>query len=341
MKKDVVTIVLSIYNVEKYLERCINSVVNQTYKNLEIILVDDGATDSCPQICDEWAKKDSRIKVIHKKNAGLGMARNTGIENANGEYICFFDSDDYITLDAIEKLVNIAKKEKSDIVTFGFSRVDRNGNITEEHIPTSTKVTYTGDEICNDFLADMIAPQTASSDRQNLWMSAWASFYSLELIKKANWRFVSEREIISEDVYSLLHLYKHLDRVSVLSESLYFYCENDASLTHTYRSDRVEKIRNFYDSCNNAAKDMGYGDKVFDALKQPYISFNIAALKMIITSDEPRKKEIFKDVILNSHLQNVVKSMDLSKENIKMKVFLFAIKHKLWRICHLLIKLQA
>lgn len=89
MKAGLVSIVLPIYNVEKYLDRCIESVINQTYRNLEILLVDDGSPDDCPQKCEEWAKKDGRIKVIHKANAGLGYARNTGIENASGEYICF------------------------------------------------------------------------------------------------------------------------------------------------------------------------------------------------------------------------------------------------------------
>ena len=99
-----VSVVLPIYNVEQYLERCVNSVVNQTYTNLEIILVDDGSPDNCPQMCEDWKKRDSRIKVVHKKNAGLGMARNSGIEVATGEYICFFDSDDYVKRDIIDDL---------------------------------------------------------------------------------------------------------------------------------------------------------------------------------------------------------------------------------------------
>ena len=96
------SIVVPIYNVEKYLDRCIKSIVSQTYGNLEILLVDDGSPDDCPRVCDEWAEKDSRIKVVHKLNAGLGYARNTGIENATGKYICFFDSDDYIEPDTID-----------------------------------------------------------------------------------------------------------------------------------------------------------------------------------------------------------------------------------------------
>ena len=103
MIADLVSVVLPIYKVEKYLNRCIESVVNQTYSNLEIILVDDGSPDSCPNMCDEWKKKDSRIVVIHKENGGLGEARNSGISAANGKYICFFDSDDYVSNETIDK----------------------------------------------------------------------------------------------------------------------------------------------------------------------------------------------------------------------------------------------
>lgn len=112
----VVSIVIPIFNVEKYLERCIESVINQTYKNLDIILVDDGSPDNCPKICDEYKKKDKRIKVIHKKNGGLSDARNCGMKIIKGDYLFFLDSDDYIPENAIEILLNIAIKNSSDIV---------------------------------------------------------------------------------------------------------------------------------------------------------------------------------------------------------------------------------
>ena len=92
-----ISVIVPVYKVEKYLDQCINSIVNQTYRNLEVILVDDGSPDGCPQLCDAWAKKDSRISVIHKENQGIGMARNTGMDHASGAYICFFDSDDFIS----------------------------------------------------------------------------------------------------------------------------------------------------------------------------------------------------------------------------------------------------
>ena len=114
-KNNLISIIVPIYNVEKYLKKCIDSIINQTYKNLEIILVDDGSPDNCGKICDEYAKKDNRIKVIHKENGGVSSARNVGVENATGEYIGFVDSDDYIEKDMYEVLINNLKKENADI----------------------------------------------------------------------------------------------------------------------------------------------------------------------------------------------------------------------------------
>jgi len=111
-----VSIIVPVYNVEKYLEKCLESIINQTLKNLEIICVNDGSTDNSLQILEDYAKKDQRIKIINKKNRGSGAAKNTGMKNASGEYIGFVDSDDWVDLAMFEKLYNRAKSQKSDMV---------------------------------------------------------------------------------------------------------------------------------------------------------------------------------------------------------------------------------
>lgn len=113
--RPLISVIVPIYKVEKYLNKCVDSIINQTYKNLEIILVDDGSPDTCPQICDEYAKQDGRIKVIHKENGGLSDARNAGMKIANGDYISFIDSDDYIAPDMINELYNSIIKFNADI----------------------------------------------------------------------------------------------------------------------------------------------------------------------------------------------------------------------------------
>lgn len=121
-----VSIVVPVYNVEKYLNRCISSIVNQTYENIEIILVDDGSKDNSGEICDEWAEKDTRIKVIHKSNGGLSSARNAGASVAQGEYISFIDSDDYIRPIMIKDLVLCCEKYNADIGIANVKQIYRN-----------------------------------------------------------------------------------------------------------------------------------------------------------------------------------------------------------------------
>ena len=134
-----VSIIIPVYNVEKYIERMLATIVKQTYKSLEIILVDDGSTDSCGKICDEWAKKDNRIVVIHKKNGGLSSARNVGINIARGEYLFFCDSDDYISKNCVEYLYNTICNNQADIVVGNYieTSLDNQGfNIykVDEHV---------------------------------------------------------------------------------------------------------------------------------------------------------------------------------------------------------------
>lgn len=123
-----VSIIVPVYKVEDYLQRCIDSILSQTEQDIELILVDDGSPDLCPEICDKNAEKDSRIKVIHKENEGQGEARRRGVELASSEYILFADSDDYIEKDTVEKVLSVAVRENADLVMFGFSAVDCKGD---------------------------------------------------------------------------------------------------------------------------------------------------------------------------------------------------------------------
>lgn len=130
MQNKVVSIIVPVYKVEKYLNRCVGSIVKQTYKNLEIILVDDGSPDNCPKICDEWAKRDNRIRVFHKENGGVSSARNKAIDAATGEYIMFVDSDDYLELNYVEALIN-AIGENIDLVCCGYKIVNDKNKVIE------------------------------------------------------------------------------------------------------------------------------------------------------------------------------------------------------------------
>lgn len=343
MEAGLVSVVLPIYNVEKYLDRCVESIVNQTYRNLEIILIDDGSLDGCPQKCDEWARKDERIKVIHKANAGLGYARNTGIENASGEYICFFDSDDYIDPHTIEKTYGAAKHNDSDMVLFGHYQVDSQERVVKTYIPNVEKNFYTNSEIQEELLPDLVSDDPTTGKSTNLWLSACFCMYSMKLILRSGWRFASERDIISEDVYSLLRLYKDVKKVWIISEAFYYYCENSTSLTHTYKADRYTKIKRFYNACISVCNELEYNDEVKKRFSGPFISNTIAAMKMIFITDMTisDKKTVFRTICKDKQLHEIIENMDIGKEKATRKMLFFFLKHRMYGTCELLVRLKA
>lgn len=146
-----ISIIVPVYNVEKYLNRCVDSIINQTYKNLEIILVDDGSTDNSGLLCDILRKSDARIKVIHKENGGLSSARNAGIAIAAGEYIGFVDSDDWIDIDMYECLISAIEETKSEVAVTGICRIYDNGYFKNQYTKKHTEV-YRGIEIVAEYL---------------------------------------------------------------------------------------------------------------------------------------------------------------------------------------------
>lgn len=334
---ELITVVVPVYNVEKYLERCLNSVVKQTYTNLEILLIDDGSTDCCSKICDEWAKKDNRIRVVHKKNAGLGMARNTGIDKATGKYICFFDSDDYIDSRTIEHATQILEKEKADLAVFGYFDISNNGEIVQTHIPVEKIEVYKGKQIQKELLK-----KSLERKKYDINLSAWSALYSMKMIRDTNWKFVSERNIISEDVYSLMEFYGNLNKVVLLNEALYYYCENEGSLTHTFVENRFKRINHFYIECTALADRMNYDIEVKKALAHPYIANIIGALKLLVDSqlEEKEKNKIIKNLLNDRVFIKALDNINTSNESIQRKILFFFMKTKMHIVCKWIIKLK-
>lgn len=344
MRNDIVTIVIPVYNVECFLNRCLESVVNQTYKDLEIILVDDCSPDNSPKLCEEWAQRDQRIKVIHKPvNQGLGMARNTGLENATGEYIFFFDSDDYVSSDVVEKCVREARSKGAQIVCFGINYVNQEGIITGSRIPTLEKTCYRENLVIDEFLPDLIAPDPQNGNISGLTMSAWAAMYDVRVLKKNNWMFVSERQIISEDVYSLLGLYRFVDCVAVVAEGMYFYCNNGSSLTHSYREDRYLRIRDFYQETLKLCKACGYSEQIQQRLSLPYFVFVIAALKQEVSRSCGFREQMraLQKIISDEVLQEALRKNRWGKVSITRRMMLATMRHKLYVLSWFLLKGKA
>lgn len=333
-----VSVVVPVYNAEKYLKICVHSICNQTYKNLEIILVDDGAKDNSPQICDELQKSDERIIVIHKENEGAGKSRNCGIEVATGEYILFVDSDDYIKPTLIEKCVRAVDGSKVAMVMFGVENITESGYRINDIVPYSEQYIFLEEEVLEKVLPELLFSEKKSE--RNLEIPAcMANFYSMDIIKKTSWHFESEREYISEDLYSLLKLYPYIKRFIVLNEALYCYRHGQESLSSSSRLMDYSLIKKFYKQCVYICKENHYNEKVLHNISEPYLSFTIACLKLKVK----QKKNILEvnreldEILCDEQLYEVLSQRDLSKEKKTKRILYRTILNKHYLITKILI----
>lgn len=207
MDSPLVSIIVPVYNVERYIHRAIDSIISQSYKNLEIILVDDGSLDNCPHICDEYALKDNRIKVIHKKNGGLSDARNVGIDIINGEYITFVDSDDYIATNAIERLIQEIRVQNTDALCCSYYLIDSNGEIYDCR-KCEKNFKYTGTDAAKLLINDLFP-----------YNFAWAKLYKKKLFEGI--RFPVGR--LYEDIATIYKVISKADSVYCMTDCLYYY----------------------------------------------------------------------------------------------------------------------
>ena len=291
-----VTVVVPVYQTEAYLDRCVKSILDQTYRDLEVLLIDDGSPDRCPILCDQWAGRDGRVRVIHQENRGVGMARNTGIAHARGEYLCFVDSDDQIHPEMVEAALSCALAEQADVVIWGMMDVGRSGRILARKIPRLPRNCYRGREIREEFLPELLGPNPKTGVSAQIFRNFGGCMISAALIRGCGWQIPSERELISEDSYALLDLFGFARTVAVVPRAFYGYsCENSGSLTHTYRADRFEKIKLLYHACVSLCRRRGYPAEVERRCADLMLDLTIGAMKQ---ADRTHLGQILEDELL-------------------------------------------
>ena len=339
-----VTAVIPVYNAEKYLDECIKSIVNQTYQNLEIIIVDDGSKDSSPKICDMWKEHDNRIKVIHKKNEGAGRSRNYGIKIATGQYIFFVDSDDYIKPTLVEDCVDAISKVNTNnatIVIYGVQNVDEYGTIINEKIPKSDKYIFTNKEIKEEFLPEFLFPNNKTN--RSFVTAIMAQFYSLDIIKQTDWHFESEKDFFSEDLYSCLKLYQHIDKLIILDKALYCYRHGHESLSSSSRITNYDMIKKYYNQCLSLCKKCNYNKEVQKNISEPYLNFTIACLKLTAQQKKAinvKRKEL-NSVLKDELLHKILSERNVNYENKTKQILYRTILTKNYLLARILIYLKA
>ncbi len=328
----IVSIVIPVYNVEKYLERCLDSLVNQTYTQLEIILVDDGSTDASPKICETWASGDNRIKVIHKQNAGAGLARDTGLEFATGDYVLFVDSDDYMDVTTVEKCVTESQKHNADVVMFGRCNVLDNG--TQKRFPLVTsKLFFEGEEVVSDILNGLFTYQ------RGFGISVWGKLFKRSIISDNHLHFESERTVLSEDALFCLHAFSYVSRVSVLPENLYYYCQNGESLSRKYKAGHQERNDAFWNKSKELCEVLQYPTDIVNSVCARYHMYALSGMKRIIGSSLSRKEKQkeMKLVFNNRLLRSTILPGVIQKETKLSRLFWQLFRFRLYHICYFLL----
>ena len=351
MNKPKVSIIVPVYNVEKYLERCVSSLRNQTLNDIEIILVDDASKDNSPVICDEFANLDLRIKVVHKENEGAGLARNAALEIATGEYIGFVDSDDYVQDNMFETLYNKATEYNSDLVMSGVLYVDgimfksdgeciRKTYFNEDtHFETEQELT--------ELRLGIVGSKPEDDEDSKYGMSIWKNLFKLDIIKNNNITFRSERQMLSEDALFMIDYISCIKKATGINEAFYNYCRNEDSISKSYKKDRFEKSLVFFKEVESI-----FSKDIPKSQYQPYIYRFWQAMCRVICSQEimyaqdnkikyaPLRKRL-KEVCTHNLTVEALKVYPINKLPIKQSIFAYGIKYRLYFLLIILVWLRS
>ena len=301
------------YNVEQYLEKCVDSIINQKYKNLEIILVDDGATDSSGKLCDELAKIDNRIKVYHKENGGLSDARNYGVERATGDYIGFVDSDDYIDSEMYEELYEAIKKENVDVVECNLKIIypDRVELFTEQKYYN----VYTKQEYLEEYLKI-----------EKIFGSACVRLIKSDIAKKLKFPVGK----LYEDTYYAYDLIEKVDRYVIMNNPYYNYLMRENSITNTKFNPRIFDLIEIVEKFRKTTYENYPGLKEAADCRKMYAYFSV--LNSILLEENYRDNEYYSEILsyFKRNYISLLKNKYINR-NRKLSVILIKLNIDLYR----------
>ncbi len=280
-----ISVIVPVYNLEKYLVRCIESIIGQTYKNLEIILIDDGSTDTSGQIIDEFKKKDNRIKVIHKENGGESSARNTGLRMATGEYIAFCDCDDWMDLDMYEALAWELNQENIDMVASGwYKETDSSSQEIRNALPVNSQV----------FGRDELLKYLYMRDSYRGFAYMWDKLYKREILKDkdGNWILFREDLRLGGDVLYLAEVALNVKRAKYVDRAFYHYYQRDKSGCHTKDVTKLREWLKAYELILQRFEEEQIDYKTKDYVKRflAYHSSNATEIAAIQGQKEAQKE---------------------------------------------------
>lgn len=333
-----ISVIVPVYNVQDYLIDCVESILNQSFKHFELILVDDGSADNSGKLCDQFACKDTRVKVYHKANEGLGITRKYGFERSIGKYVTFIDSDDTIIFDYLERLYSTAQKNKADLVVSGYTKTDEYGKVMYSFIPKEEK--FKGADVKNVLLPRFIG---SLPDRQDsVFTGATGKLYLREALATNHVTFFSEREIQSEDLAFQFEALQYLSSASVIAYSGYKYRTNRSSLSLRYKPERFEEVKKVYIFTRNEIEKLHLPSEAnIRADKMLYVQM-LSCIKQETPAISKKKIAMclrrIKEMLKDSLVQNSVRNYPIKKLSFKQKVYVLMIRCKMSTLLYLACK---
>lgn len=286
---DLISVIVPIYKAEKYLDRCIATIAAQTYHEIEIILVDDGSPDGCPVICDNWAKKDERVTVIHQKNSGVSMARNAGLDFASGNYIVQVDSDDYVSRDMIESLYNILIENQADLSICGFEKGNDDSYSFKARVNGETEVIDTKTALERIY---------KNSESALQYVVPWAKLYKRELFDSIRY---PEGKIF-EDIYVTHQILFRCSKIAIIPQKLTYYYQHPDSIMnkkyHVGKLDYLDACKNrisfFLEHGLNDLSEIAYAEYLHSLIWEYSRARDLLADKSVMESIVRRYREVYK-----------------------------------------------
>lgn len=323
-KQPLVSIIIPVYNAEQYLKECIDSVWNQTYEDLDIVLVDDGSKDNSPKMCDKYARKDGRIQVIHKENGGLVSAWKAGVEKAKGDYVVFLDSDDWIDLFMIEDMVNHATGKGKEIVCGNYI-------IEKENQSIAVKQPLEPDVYDRKRIERKILPCLLGNEERIIHFSRCMKLISKELISN-NMKFSDEKLTMGEDVGIMIPTIMDAEYLVVMEDAFYYhYRFVDASMVHKYNALMYEKVELLYENLKETIQKKISEEKqketYLESLKKEYVFLLFYVLKNELRGPKEACSKRIQEMIEKANKEKGLKEIKVEVNSKANKLLYYILKH--------------
>ena len=337
MRQPQVSIIVPAYNVENYIERCLNSLVNQTFKDIEIITINDGSTDKSLELLNKYAKEDIRVSVIDLGDEGVSYCRNLGVEKANGKYIMFVDSDDWIDSSMVEVMYKKAEENKLDLVMCSYIREFKDHS-KEKIFNLPQEIIYKDNEVKNELLRKLVGPikeELSNPEMLDALGTVWGKLYRADILKENKIKFVDLKEIGSaEDTLFNIFTFNYLSKVMFLNKHMYHYWrDNPKSVTSQYNPKLKEQRKVFFKYISDFIKENNF-EQVFEEALNNRICTSVLGLGLIECSKNNKISRInkiknIKKIINEEYIRNAYKNLELKYFSIHWRIFYFFIKNKM------------